>query len=79
MTIENHYYQAELSLASYASLVTGNTNSLVNFIALQQGGDGMSSKQAEEFSNRYPYVIEQYYDTLSEGGMGTKKGVSTLF
>jgi len=50
MTITTIYNQAELALAAYANLLSGSTSAQENITNLQQGGDGMSAKQAEEFA-----------------------------
>jgi len=66
MTVESEIFDnAELSLAAYAELNIGSTNTLQNISALQQGGDGMTQTQAEEFALRWPEVVDQYTNPLS--------------
>lgn len=71
MTTNFLYEQAELALASYVPLLNGGTSAQANIDALQQEGDSMSLKQAEEFAKRYPTIVTQYNDTPAEGGLGT--------
>ncbi len=63
MIISTIFNQAELSLASYATLQPGDTSA--QLIALKQGMDGLSAKQAEEFSKKYPTVVTQFNDTTT--------------
>jgi len=62
--------QSELALAAYANL-THEMPLEAYRSALQQGGEGLSAKQAEEFVKKYPTVVAQYSDTVAEGGTGT--------
>ncbi len=66
MNILDLFLKAELSLASYAELPNGQpipSN-------LEQGGKGLSTAQAVEFSSNYT-VVTQYNDTPIEDGLGT--------
>lgn len=63
------FNSAELSLASYSTLVQGETR--LQTSALQAEGKGMSLTQATAFATRFPTVITQYADTLANGGLGT--------
>ncbi len=57
------FNNAELALAAYATLAQGATAAkIVNLVA-----EGMSFKQANEFSTRYPIIITQFNDTAAEG------------
>jgi hypothetical protein len=58
-----YFQQAELALAAYSNLTTGM--SLVAYVtALQQGGKGMSTAQAQKFAEAWR-VVEQYTDSAS--------------
>ena len=59
---------AELSLASYSTLVHGETGQQT--LALQSTGTGMSPTQATAFAARFPEVVTQYADSAA-GGLGT--------
>lgn len=69
MTILDAFDQAQAALASYANLASGDTRAQTN--SLQQGGDGLSAAQAEDFAKKFPTVLTQYNDTFAEGGLGT--------
>jgi len=58
-----------LALASYATLLAGSTNRPENRDPLSDAG--LTPAQRDEFAKRFPTVITQYADTLSNGGMGT--------
>ena len=61
MTIQDSLFQnAELSVASYATLALGPTGTDANIAALIQAG--MSATQAAEFAARYPTVVAYYDD-----------------
>jgi len=69
-SIQTIYSNAELALASYATLASNSpTSQGSNIDALKQAG--LSAKQAEEFAKKYPAVVAQFNDTPDEGGMGT--------
>ncbi|MCK6385948.1 MAG: hypothetical protein L6Q52_16650, partial [Rhodocyclaceae bacterium] len=68
--IQDIYINAELSLASYATLANNSvTADPANLSALRNAG--MSTKQAEEFAKKYPTILTQFNDTVDEGGLGT--------
>ncbi len=70
MTTQDFIFQnAELSIASYAVLDFGVTNTDKNLDALVRAG--MTLSQSEDFARRFPVVITQYADILAPGGMGT--------
>ena len=60
---------AELALASYADLLSGNTNRPENRDPLSDAG--LVLVQRDAFAARFPGVVTQYADTLANGGLGT--------
>ena len=56
---------AELAFAAYANLQQGSTSLAANLEALQQGGGGLSSRQAIDFASRFPNVLVQFNDTAT--------------
>lgn len=69
MNVQTIFDSAEIAFASYAVLRPGDLQTQLS--ALQMRGGGLSAIQAEEFAKKYPTVVTQYNDTLSEGGLGT--------
>ncbi|MDY0014273.1 MAG: hypothetical protein RBS40_15470 [Rhodocyclaceae bacterium] len=70
------FNQAQMALASYSTLAAGISGDTYS-IALQDGGRGLSTPQANAFANTYT-VVEQYTDstglstTVFEDGGGKK-------
>src|SRR5687767_4647599 len=71
---EQLFESAQLALAAYADLLTGNTND--QRPALEQAD--LTSTQAQQFATRYPTVVTQFNDTLAEGGMDTGLSVTVF-
>jgi Ca2+-binding RTX toxin-like protein len=63
VTVETVFSSAELAFAAYAVLQPGLTSNQI--AALQNDGQGLSLKQAQEFALRYPDVIAQVNDAAS--------------
>lgn len=57
------YNEAELALASYATLENGLTDTNAQRAALRAAG--FTTKQAEEFAKRYTEVVTQFNDTAT--------------
>ncbi len=69
MNTQGLFDSAELSLASYSTLVQGET--ALQRLALQASGNGLSLTQATDFATRFPTVVTQFNDTAAEDGMAT--------
>lgn len=64
------FNNAELALASYATLQLGSTNTSANITALTD--QGLSTKQATEFAGRYQTVVSQFNDTARHSAVGLR-------
>lgn len=67
--INNLLSFSELSLASYAKLLPGNTNRPENRDPLSDAG--LFPAQRDLFATRFPTIVTQYNDLTALGGMGT--------